>query len=302
MSRTESFNEALDVVRNEALNEAAWAQALLQVDAKVPPGWVACNGSDARVRLNVYRNNVWASLCQAMADTFPTLYNAMGDALFGYAALRYVQSQPPSDVILAHYGQGFAEFLAQLGRPKDAPASALAWPDVAQLEYAHVQCFHAADASPAHRSAWENMLNQPELLAHAVFNFAPSVQVVHSAWPICQLWLAWQEGLAEPEGLHNAPESALVCRQGWDVVVVPLSPALGQCVGQLLHGATLGEAARVGLHHAADFDLSMVLSVLLQHGCVTEVRLAESTDEHVVRSSHEKARTLFNEATQKEIL
>lgn len=279
MSRTESFNEAF----NEAGNEAAWVQALLQVDAKVPPGWVARNGSDARVRLNVYRNNVWASLCQAMADTFPTLYNAMGDALFGYTALRYVQSQPPRDVILAHYGQGFAEFLAQLGRPKDAPASALAWPDVARLEYARVQCFHAADAIPVHRSAWENMLSEPELLVHAVFNFAPSVQVVHSAWPICQLWLAWQDGLAEPEGVHNASESALVCRQGWDVVVVPLSPALGQCVGQLLQGATLGEAARVGLHHAADFDLNMVLFVLLQHGCVTEVRVAEPTDEHVAQ-------------------
>lgn len=276
------------MTHTEVPNEAAWAQALLQTDARVPPGWVACNGSDARVRLNVYRNNVWASLSQAMADTFPALYNAMGDALFAYAARRYVQSQPPTDVILAHYGQGFAEFLAQLGSPKDAPASALAWPDVARLEYARVQCFHAADASPMDRSAWESVLRQPELLAHAVFTCVPGVQVVHSAWPICHLWLAWQEGLSEPEVLHNAPESALVCRQGWDVVVVPLSPALGQCVGQLLHGATLGEAARVGLHHAADFDLSLALSVLLQHGCVTEVRTAESTNGCVAHIPHKK--------------
>lgn len=262
-----------------ASNEAAWAQALLQPDAEVPPGWLACNGSDARVRCNVYRNNVWASLVQAMADTFPALYNAMGEALFAYAARRYVQSHPPTDVILAHYGHGFAAFLAQLGRPSEAPASALAWPDVARLEYARVQCFHAADAIPMHKSAWENMLRQPERLAHAVFTCAPGVQVVHSAWPICHLWLAWQDGLTEPDALRCAPESALVCRQGWDVMVVPLSPALGQCVAKLLHGATLQEAARVGLDHGADFDLSLALSVLLQHGCVTDVRAAAAADE-----------------------
>lgn len=270
MSRTASFHQAC--------HEADWAQALLKADAKVPPGWVAGNGSDARVRLNVYRNNVWASLCQAMAETFPALRKAMGDTLFAYAALRFVQSQPPSDAVLAHYGQGFAEFLAQLGSPKNAPASALAWPDVARLENARVQCFHAADASPVHRSVWESMLNQPQRLAQAVFTFAPSVQLVQSAWPICQLWLAWQEGWAEPQDLHKAPESALVCRQGWDVVVVPLSPALGQCVGQLLQGSTLAEAAHAGLHHAADFDLRLALSVLLRHGCVTAVRAAEPID------------------------
>ena len=254
------------------MNDAAWSHALLQVDASVPLGWCATNGSDPQVRFDVYRNNVWASWVQALADSYPVLHLAMGDALFREMAVMCLRDQPPADSVLAHYGEGVADFLQRLskGSPANAALSVAWWPDLARLEYARVQSFHAAELPALSMQTVQDLLAQPQGLDEVVFIFQPCVQLLHSDWPISRLWqMCQEEHEARPVSSQPAAESVLVCRHEWDVMMVPMTTASGYFIDQLRQGSALGVAAQVSLSQDASFDLPASLALLLRHGCLS---------------------------------
>ena len=60
-------------------DEAVFAKALLNPHAPVPPAVARANGGDPQEAFNVYRNNVMASLVDALADTFPITVQLLGE-------------------------------------------------------------------------------------------------------------------------------------------------------------------------------------------------------------------------------
>ena len=95
-------------------------------------------GRPAADRFAVYRNNVAHSLTEALGTTFAATKTALGDAPFRALALAHVREEPPTSPVLFTYGATFPDRLAD-------PALR----DLARLEHARVQAFHAADAEPA---------------------------------------------------------------------------------------------------------------------------------------------------------
>lgn len=88
------------------------------------------NGSDPTARLAVYRNNVVGSLIDALADAFPVAQQLVGVAFFRAMAGVFARQAPPRSRILAHYGEGFAEFIEGFEPARSVPYLA----DVARLE------------------------------------------------------------------------------------------------------------------------------------------------------------------------
>jgi len=174
----------------------AFADALLDPEAGVPPGLTSWNGSDPGRRFAVYRNNVVVSLIDALADTYPVVQQLVGDEFFRAMARVFAFAQPPVSPVMAHYGAGFAEFVE--GFP---PAAALPYlADVARLEYLYVQVYHAADEAPA-------------------------VRVLHSRYAVASLWAAHQADDIDAALTQVDPEvaeNALVLRSGLDVLVMSI--------------------------------------------------------------------------------
>ena len=50
-------------------------------------------------RLNVYRNNVFVSLMEALGEIFPVCKQVVGDAFFNAMARQYVDRHPPRSAI-----------------------------------------------------------------------------------------------------------------------------------------------------------------------------------------------------------
>jgi len=120
----------------------AFASALLDPARPVPSGLATWNGSDPVARFAVYRNNVVVSLVAALADTFPVVRELVGEEFFTAMARLYVAEQPPLSPVLAHYGDGFADWVVQFEPAAAVPCLA----DMARLERARVRAYHAADA------------------------------------------------------------------------------------------------------------------------------------------------------------
>ena len=93
---------------------------------------IVSNGFTATERLRIYRNTFYSTLTQALRIAYPALERLVGREFFDAAAAQFIRAHAPADAYLNDYGQGFADFVAELPSAHGCPYL----PDVARFERA----------------------------------------------------------------------------------------------------------------------------------------------------------------------
>lgn len=256
--------------------QAALAACLLEPGRAVPAGLRTPAGVDRARRLAVHRNNVVAGLAAALASSFPVVRRLVGTAFFDAMAAEYVRAQPPRSPMLAAYGDGFADWIEHFAPAAPVPYLA----DVARLERARVQAFHAADARALDAAEIAARLAEPAALPRARLVVHPSCRALASAHAVVSIWRAHQVADDAAIGPLDADEaqSALVMRDPADeVLVIALTPAAGGFCRALAAGAALGAAAEAAAAGDAGFELAATLGLLIRHGAIVGWASAEAS-------------------------
>lgn len=237
-------------------DQAALRRAILDPESATPDGITDAGGRPTQRRFAVYRNNVVVSLTEALEAAFPVVARLVGGEFFRAMAGTFVRAHPPRSPLMMLYGAEFPAFLAAF-----PPVAHLRYlPDVARLEQALREAYHAADVPPVDPL---RLALSPAAFAAARLRFAPAVRLIRSAHPIHAIWLANTSGGPRPKA---APESVLVTRPALDPVATPL--AGGAAVMQaLISGATVGEAAAAG----PDDALQPLFATLLDGRAITAI-------------------------------
>ncbi len=240
---------------------AGFAQALLDPEAAMPMGVVGPDGLPDAKRFDVYRNNVASSLTRALEAGFPVVRKLVGDEFFGAMAVVFLRAHPPRNRQLALYGADFPEFLAQF-----PPVAHLGYlPDVARLEQALRDSYHAADSTGVPLEALTS-LTEAQLL-QARIGLAPSLRVMRSDWPVYSIWAANMRGGAAPV---MRAEDAAILRPEFDPEPHLLPPGGVAFLTALQAEKPLIEAlAATG----EGFDLSPILGLLLQGRAIVRITL-----------------------------
>lgn len=247
-----------------------FADSLLAVQPVCPPGLTAWNRSDPGRRFGVYRNNVLVSLIDALADTCPVTQALVGEAFFRGMAAVFARTNPPHSPVMAHYGEGFAEFIQ--GFPAAAGLPYLA--DVARLEMLRVQAYHAADAASVSPAALALLLSTPERLPGARFALHPSLRHMDTPYAVVSLWAAHQAddvdtALATLDTARQ--ESALVIRVGLDVEIHRIATGTAAFIRHLDDGLGLADAAGRAMAADPTFVLADALGLLVGAGAITAI-------------------------------
>lgn len=241
--------------------QAEFRAALLDPGLPVPPGLTAPGGRPAGRRFDVYRNNVVVSLSNALAEGFPVLVKLLGEDFFKALAREFLRAHPPASPLLMLYGESLPGFLATFPPVAGYPYL----PDIARLELALRQSYHAADSRAVEPAALAAL--PPDRLLDTRLDIAPAVRVLASPWPILSIWRANTE--ADAPAPVMGPEDVLVGRPGFDPAPWLLPPGGVAFASALAMGAPLGAA----LEGAGDaFDLAATLEVLLAAGAITGLR------------------------------
>lgn len=248
--------------------QAEFASALLDPEASCPRDLRAWNGSDVSRRFAVYRNNVVVSLANALADSFPVVQELVGPEFFRATASVFVRTHPPRSPLLAEFGSEFPSFLTGFEPARSVPYLA----DVARLELARVEAFHAADAPalassvPSQSLATASGTVPPRILLH------PSVRIVQSRFPVYSIWAAHQGG-GELESVDlGQAEAALVVRPELEVLVVSLEAAVATFVESLVSDEGL-QGALAATARTPGFDLTGTLAFLLHHRAIVSIHV-----------------------------
>lgn len=214
----------------------------------------------AAQRLQIYRNNLFEGLSDALRAVFPVLARLVGDDFFRQLARRFIVAYPLRSAQLHGFGRELPALLSTV---------AADWPylaDVAALEWAWHEVYHEADGAPL----------RPEHLArlpaarHLDLRLAlvPAARLVASRYPLLRIWQAHQ-GEADPVfdlSLDDGGVRLLLLRRALEIEFVLLSAAEHAWLAALAAGNTLAEATLAAFEHDAGFDLAAMLGRHLSLG------------------------------------
>src|SRR3984885_7220439 len=111
---------------------AAFSSALVDPRIETPAVVTGPPGKAAVKRYNVYRNNVTASLIEALAAIYPAVQRITGAEFFRAMARFHIRATPPTSPLLFEYGRGFPDFIETYEH-----AGAMPWlADTARVERA----------------------------------------------------------------------------------------------------------------------------------------------------------------------
>lgn len=227
-----------EALRQQMLLRALWQDA---PDAVVS-GWLRGPPSAAR-GLRAYRDNAAALADKALAATFPTLRQLLGDAAFPGFARAFWRGHPPLVGDLGEWGAALSDFIAAEPALADEPYLA----DVARLEWAVHQAERAPDATPLVGLDRLGDTDPAALQLH----FQPGVALLVSPHPVATLWAAHRPFAAADEDRfapvrrafhHGLGEAAWVWREGLVPRVRTLPPVEAVFSQALLAGHSLAHA------------------------------------------------------------
>jgi hypothetical protein len=246
-----------------SVGHATFVDALLDPTAPVPDGLVGPDGRAAGRRFDVYRNNVVAGLSNALETAFPVLRKLLGEQNFKGLAGIYVRKHPPATPLIMFFGAEMPGFLE--GLPQLAHLPYL--PDVARLELAMREAYHAADADPI---APETLRSLPpvDLLGLRV-GLHPALRVFASPYPVHGIWA--RNMIAGAPKPRIAPETVMVTRPGYDPVQTVVPRGTDLLLAALSDGATLGDAIAAAQAAHPDFDPTTSFGALLSAGAITTI-------------------------------
>jgi hypothetical protein len=246
-----------------------FAAALLDPGLATPAGIVGPDGETSARRFGVYRNNVVVGLVQTLRDAYPAVRRIVGDEFFQAMARAYVVTNPPRSPMMFDYGAGFPGFIGRF-----EPAAVLPYlPDVARLERAWVEAYHAAEATPIDSSVLA--ATSPEQLPAIRLVLHPSVHIVRSRFPVVTIWqMNIEGGIPAPVDLEGGGEDALIVRPEAEVEVRAIPPGCAEFIEALGSGRNVVVACEEALSANPRFDLPANLIDLIRVGALVGVKVA----------------------------
>jgi hypothetical protein len=243
----------------------AFAAALADPAAATPAMTHGRMGAPDTRRFAVYRNNVAVGLIGALEARYPVSRRIAGDDLFRAMARAFVRTHRPRTPVMIAYGEEFPEFVADYLAEADSGLAEL--PDVARLENAWVQAYHAEDAAPA--TVGELAALNPHCLPETRIAFHPAARLIRFATPAASVWASAQSCDQPAAPTEGTREDALITRPDCDVRVRVLPPLGFDFALSLREGATLVEAVATVNDPAFDFGAHLV--GLVESGAVASI-------------------------------
>lgn len=172
---------------------------------------------------------------------------------------------------LLEYGASFADFIAGF-----EPAASLPYlPDVARIERAWVEAYHAAEATPI--GAQELAPIPADQLADIQLSLHPSLSIVRSRFPALTIWrMNVDDGVPKPVDF-TISEDTLVVRPRAAVEVRSMPPGGAEFIAALVAGHSLGEAAGTAAKANGRFDFKTNLRELIGAGVFVGYRVMDGS-------------------------
>jgi hypothetical protein len=240
--------------------QTQFAAALEYPETSGVDAWVRANRISADRRIAVYRNNSRISQTEALAGIYPAVKQLVGENFFEHMADEYKGQYPSTSGDLREYGAALACFLASF-----EPVARLPYlPDVASLEWAWHECFHAAATEAVNAKALEALSTVTG--GDTRLSLIPASRLIASSYPVADIWAFALDPERHQQKLNlDALDEArlLIARLEDHVNVMALTPEQFFWLGCIASGETLAASVEHTLASHPNFDLATSLATFV---------------------------------------
>lgn len=237
---------------------AQFKEALFSEDKAFYAEIKASSEEERNVRLNVYRNNMYVSLIDALADIFPVTQMLVGENFFRAMTREFITHNPPKSPIISEYSDDFPDFIRYFEPTQSLPyladLSALERnlllltnaPEYNTLEHHDVSAAFAATTDPS----------------NLVLGLSPNCQLMTSSFAIGSLYQAHQidTRVSMSSISINKTEHLLLSKSDLYGFFYIISEDEKYFLHSLLQHKTLESA----VPHSESFDLGSTLAKLIE--------------------------------------
>jgi hypothetical protein len=222
-------------------------------------------------RLQLYRNNLFIGLTDALAAVYPVVKRLVGEDFFKVTCHEFIPAFPPRQAALHEFGKAFPGFIRTF-----EPASSLPYlADVAELEWAWHEAYHAANADPLNVKLLQQVPQDQQ--ARLRFTLHPAARLLKSEFPVHRVWQVNQEGYTGDETVNLDAGGAyiLIARPQLEVLVQVIPEGEWEFLSLLGNGYSLDDALRAAIRIDSRFDLGVVLQSRVDDKTIVDTVLAE---------------------------
>jgi len=221
-------------------------------------------------RLDIYRNNLFGSLTEALSAVYPTVAQLVGDGFFRFMAHRYILVHPSRAGNLHEFGGELATFLERFEPALSLPYLA----DSARLDWAWHVVFHTASTPRIDLGSMLARMSTMSDDARAAMRLGwqPAARLVASPFPVLRIWQMHQSPPPEEDSgtpvvdLDAGGEAVLVIQSAGEVILEGLRPGEYALLEGLSNGARLGDAVAAALEVDGSFDVAPAIAHHLSLG------------------------------------
>jgi hypothetical protein len=253
-----------------AFAETVYSLVNVRVASRIRP-----NGLDSARRVQVYRNNTVAGLTSALKAVYPVVQRLVGANYFRFAAEEYIRDHPSLSGNLHHFGDRFGDFLAALPSAAGSPYL----PDVARLEWAYHEAFHAASGV---RLDLEGLQGLPATHWERLgFSLHPASRLIASKYPVLRIWQVNQDDYAGDQrvDLVEGGVRVQVLRRNLEITMYELGPGEFAWLIALAAGCDITRAYEQACEGELDFDLNACLQRHVMRGTLVDWYLADTNSQ-----------------------
>ncbi len=235
--------------------QSSFMDALRGAPTHTLDGVIRGEGLGVERRLAIYRNNLRAGLTRSLEATYPAVLALVGADFFGMLARRHMQDYPSRCGDLHRFGNEFCVTIENASEAARLPYLA----DVARLEWAYHEVFHAAEREPIAAPALAAV--DPARQADLVLELHPASALLASPWPVVDIWrLAIHHDGVQSLEIGGGGQRVLVARRGLEMEFQQLDPAEYAFVEALIGGQCLTAAFEKAVAQDSGFELAGCLA------------------------------------------
>jgi hypothetical protein len=221
----------------------------------------------ATERLDIYAEQYFYRVHDCLAEDFPALRAVIGEKRFHNLVTDYLLEHPSTHPSLRFVGRRLPSFVGT-----HAPCAR--WPflgDLARLEWALLEAFDAADATPLAEAAlaalpadaWSELRLSP----------VPSLRLVDLEWLVDETWARAQRR-EDPGAPAVGPASLLIWRRDLRVLHRRLEPAERRALGAVGEGRTFTDVCDAAADAVGSSEVATLVAGFVRRWLADEVLAA----------------------------
>jgi len=224
---------------------------------------------DPERRVDIYRNNVFGTLTDALKMAYPVIVKLVGAGFFEHLASEFIRQTPSKSGNLHDFGAEMAEFTA--GFQECSQLTYL--PDVARLEWACHEVFFSEDHHPLKH---DRLTAVPaDRVGDLKFRLHPATRLMVSDYPVHLIWETNQDGFSGDStvDLDQGGVAILVRRKTCLAVLEPVTRAEWSFLNSFREGGDLSSASDAALETDSRFDVTAALKQFVADSILVDFSL-----------------------------